>query len=256
LISGRAIGDGPLVLAVVGFGIMSSGVRTAVGRYAIAVVVVALAALARHALSRALGDDTLLLTYFPAVAFVAWGCGFGPTLASIVLSAAVFAIGSDPHPSHVESHPHGDQVGLAVFVLYGVITAALTEQGRQSRRREERNQRRLEKERARWRTTLASVGDGVIATDADGLVAFMNPVACALTGWSREEAEGKRLNEVFRNPSRIRSGRSWGREGSSGSPVGRFWSRGTARGVRSTTARHRSRTRRGRRPASFWFFGT
>ena len=47
-------------------------------------------------------------------------------------------------------------------------------------------------------TTLTSIGDGVIATDARGAVRFLNPVAAALTGWSQEDARGRPLDEVFR----------------------------------------------------------
>ena len=46
-------------------------------------------------------------------------------------------------------------------------------------------------------TTLASIGDAVIATNADGKVTFMNPIAANLTGWSHLEAAGKPLDEVF-----------------------------------------------------------
>jgi PAS domain S-box-containing protein len=46
-------------------------------------------------------------------------------------------------------------------------------------------------------TTLASIGDAVIATNADAKVSFMNPIAAALTGWSTSDAVGKRLEEVF-----------------------------------------------------------
>ncbi|WP_422923883.1 PAS domain S-box protein [Singulisphaera sp. PoT] len=49
-----------------------------------------------------------------------------------------------------------------------------------------------------WRTTLASIGDAVIATDTDGLVTFLNPVAEKLTGWPLEDARGTPLTEVFR----------------------------------------------------------
>src|SRR5262249_37711925 len=48
------------------------------------------------------------------------------------------------------------------------------------------------------RITLASIGDAVIVTAADGSVAFMNPVAESLTGWTLEEASGKPLLDVFR----------------------------------------------------------
>src|SRR5579871_6921622 len=47
-------------------------------------------------------------------------------------------------------------------------------------------------------TALQSIGDAVIATDAAGLVVFMNLVAVTLTGWSEEEAQGRDCREVFR----------------------------------------------------------
>jgi PAS domain S-box-containing protein len=47
------------------------------------------------------------------------------------------------------------------------------------------------------RVTLASIGDGVIATDLDGLVTFLNPVAEQLTAWTEAEAVGQPLGRVF-----------------------------------------------------------
>jgi diguanylate cyclase (GGDEF)-like protein/PAS domain S-box-containing protein len=52
-----------------------------------------------------------------------------------------------------------------------------------------------EKEKAL--VTLTSICDGVITTDAKGMVDFLNPVAAQLTGWTTQEARGLPLNQVF-----------------------------------------------------------
>lgn len=51
----------------------------------------------------------------------------------------------------------------------------------------------------RWlETTLRSIGDAVITTDAQANVLLMNPIAEKLTGWSEAEAKGQHLRSVFR----------------------------------------------------------
>lgn len=55
------------------------------------------------------------------------------------------------------------------------------------------------KDNQQWlRTTLNSIGDAVIATDANGRIKFMNPVAEALTGFTQADATGREAQEVFR----------------------------------------------------------
>ena len=49
----------------------------------------------------------------------------------------------------------------------------------------------------RFATTLASIGDAVIATDTEGKITFMNAVAETATGWSFTGARGKPVAEVF-----------------------------------------------------------
>jgi len=46
-------------------------------------------------------------------------------------------------------------------------------------------------------TTLLSIGDGVIAADAGGVVQRMNPVAEYLTGWNLGDAKGRAFTEIF-----------------------------------------------------------
>lgn len=56
----------------------------------------------------------------------------------------------------------------------------------------------LQESEQRWATTLASIGDAVIATDTDGIITFMNFEAEVLSGWKQEDALNRRLKEVFR----------------------------------------------------------
>jgi PAS domain S-box-containing protein len=49
-----------------------------------------------------------------------------------------------------------------------------------------------------FETTLDSIGDGVIACDAEGRIEFMNAVAREITRWPLEEARGLPLDQVFR----------------------------------------------------------
>jgi diguanylate cyclase (GGDEF)-like protein/PAS domain S-box-containing protein len=53
-----------------------------------------------------------------------------------------------------------------------------------------------EKERAQ--VTLNSIGDAVLTTDLLGNITYLNLVAEKMTGWSREDAQGRPLAEVFR----------------------------------------------------------
>ncbi|MEW5787633.1 MAG: EAL domain-containing protein [Pseudomonadota bacterium] len=55
---------------------------------------------------------------------------------------------------------------------------------------------RLYEERERAQVTLASIGDAVLTTDAEGNVTFMNGMAESLTGWRRGEAAGLPVESV------------------------------------------------------------
>lgn len=50
----------------------------------------------------------------------------------------------------------------------------------------------------RYATTLRSIGDAVVVTDACGRITFMNGVAEHLTGWTQTEAVGRDSREVLR----------------------------------------------------------
>ncbi len=55
----------------------------------------------------------------------------------------------------------------------------------------------LEENKERFAVTLYSIGDGVIATDTQGCITFMNEIAQKLTAWNLKEASGQPLEKVF-----------------------------------------------------------
>jgi diguanylate cyclase (GGDEF)-like protein/PAS domain S-box-containing protein len=52
-------------------------------------------------------------------------------------------------------------------------------------------------ERDRAQVTLNSIGDAVLSTDNSGNVTYLNVVAERMTGWSRQQAMGRPLTDVF-----------------------------------------------------------
>jgi PAS domain S-box-containing protein len=81
---------------------------------------------------------------------------------------------------------------LSILLLSLVFVVLLHELSERKRAQEA-----LTKSEKWFSTTLASVGDAVIATDMNGRVTFMNSVAESLTGWTRAEAAGKSMDLVF-----------------------------------------------------------
>jgi PAS domain S-box-containing protein len=101
-------------------------------------------------------------------------------------------------------HPgSADGVGNMLWVvpLLGVIASALlcyfTYTEAKARGRSELAVDALFNQREWLETTLGSIGDGVISTDTEGYVQFMNAAAEQLTGWKFHEAQGRTLREVF-----------------------------------------------------------
>ena len=56
----------------------------------------------------------------------------------------------------------------------------------------------LFREKESAQITLQSIGDGVVTTDAHGVIDYINPVAEQLTGWRLEDSQGRAIEEVFR----------------------------------------------------------
>jgi PAS domain S-box-containing protein len=87
-------------------------------------------------------------------------------------------------------------MAVPVLVVYPLVTvligSILSDQMSRDRFLEQ-----LRESEERLRTTLYSIGDGVITTDASGVICHLNPVAEKLTGWKEAEARGRPCSEVF-----------------------------------------------------------
>ncbi|MBE3116740.1 PAS domain S-box protein [Candidatus Bathyarchaeota archaeon] len=84
------------------------------------------------------------------------------------------------------------------FLVVTDLTEHMEEEVKRYTMEVELAQLALSKSEQRWATTLASIGDAVIATDTSDKITFMNTVAEQLTEWTLNEAWGKPVQEIFR----------------------------------------------------------
>ena len=83
---------------------------------------------------------------------------------------------------------------LAIAGLLIVLSSLIVLWWSRKRRRDDPH---ISEKEEWYSNVLTSLGHGVIVADAGGLIAFMNPVAEFITGWSHKEAAGRPLKEVF-----------------------------------------------------------
>jgi len=176
-------------------------------RYCAAIAATIVATLLRILLAPVLGAGSPFLTYFLATLVVVWYAGFGPAILMILFSAAA---GTYLFVSPATSSPFFfgtavERVTILGFIFGSSAIAFLLGLQRKTldRLKEEVVLRRAaenaERQQRLWfETTLASIGDAVIATDAAGTVIFMNPIGSDLTGWDIAQVKGQPLRYVFR----------------------------------------------------------
>ena len=81
-------------------------------------------------------------------------------------------------------------------LLHQETRQLLTQQGLLNQQLQDAN-RTLQRSEEQLAVTLNSIGDGVITTNALAQVTSLNPLAAALTGWTQEQASGRRIEEVL-----------------------------------------------------------
>jgi len=146
--------------------------------------------LVRIAIPIPFGERPMMVLFMLPVIISAMAGGLGPGLiATLTAALAIDYFALAPFHSLRIDKAH-DLFQWSFLVANGVLVSALSEVLHRLRRQTEAS-------RLLQAVTLASIGDGVIATDNAGRITFMNPEAERLTGWSGREAMGLPLSEVF-----------------------------------------------------------
>jgi PAS domain-containing protein len=183
-----------------GRGIPSTG-RSVAARYGFAVVVTALAVLARIGLAPLWGLELPFITFFPAVMASAWFGGFGPGLTTTLLSAAsAYSLWMGPQFSVRMIHP-GVVIALGVFVAIGVFISVLTEALYTARIRQAADEAQRASE-ARFRLFVESAPDAIVILDQGGRIVLVNAQTERVFGYPREELLGQSVELLM--PERYR----------------------------------------------------
>jgi PAS domain S-box-containing protein len=166
----------------------------------LAVAAVVVAALARAVVDPFLPGAVPFITFFPAVAVAAWYGGIWPGLLATLLSYFVSDWFFNPpyYSLDLFAWRPGAFAEFVVFLAMSGVIIGLGEALNRANDRTGKQARHAAQQQKLLEVTLVSIGDGVIATDVDGRVTFINAVAESLTGWTQAEAQGRSLAEVFR----------------------------------------------------------
>jgi two-component system, cell cycle sensor histidine kinase and response regulator CckA len=142
------------------------------------------------------GRPILFMLMFPIVLSAYLG-GLGPGLFSTTLSVllADYFMTAPIHSFRIEKP--ADYVRLGALLAAGSLVSVFSESLRRARTDLQNANEALRASEELQSVTLASIGDGVIATDENACVNYMNAEAERLTGWPSTEARGAALSMVF-----------------------------------------------------------
>jgi PAS domain S-box-containing protein len=159
------------------------------------------------------------MMYFPAVVWSAWIGGLSTGIVSVILSAgtAVFVF---VLPTYSLTISHSNELwSFAIFLVVGCSISLLGERQRRAKDNSEHSARDAHQKHELLLTTMRSIGDAVIVTDAQG---------CILLMWTEQEVLGQRCEKVFNITNEMTGERVE-------SPIGRVLSLGVTVGLANHT---------------------
>ncbi|KVP53823.1 ATP-binding protein [Burkholderia ubonensis] len=169
--------------------------RGRIKRCAMAIVMVAIATVLQAIAVRFGGVNLPLLLYYPMLAGAAWMTSFGAGLLATAISAALAWMLFLSDPAAYTGTLAERLVRLGTFVLVGALACAIASA---LRRMGDAQRYRESAERRHDETVLASLPQGVVATDPDGRLTFINAPAAELAGCRPDDVLGRRAQDVLR----------------------------------------------------------
>ncbi|MCC7262616.1 MAG: PAS domain S-box protein [Candidatus Latescibacteria bacterium] len=158
--------------------------------YTLAIGLIAATLLADFAVGSATGSRPPVIFFTLPIMLCAYLGGLGPGLLATALAAIGIWYLLLPPTFSWQIEQSTDLARLVTLAAAGTLVSCLSESLHRARRRAEINQRQQA-------VILTSIGDGVITTNTQGRVTFLNPEAERLTGWTSAEAAGQPLPAVF-----------------------------------------------------------
>jgi two-component system cell cycle sensor histidine kinase/response regulator CckA len=132
-------------------------------------------------------NNNLVVLVIIVLAAASWYAGRGPgLLLAALIQITTIAFNPVPPDVHIAKIIFAHASTFALLVVLVLLVS--------SRRNV---QHRFGEQNELLQVTLNSIGDAVIATNLDGEINFLNPVAETLTGFSQEKAYGKTLDQIF-----------------------------------------------------------
>ncbi|MGU7811963.1 hybrid sensor histidine kinase/response regulator [Burkholderia sp. AW49-1] len=172
--------------------------RPEAGSYVTAVMLVAIATVLQALAIRFGGVNLSLVLYYPMLAGAAWATSFLFGIASTVVSGLLVwtLFLSDPG-AYTEPLP-ARLVRLGTFLLVGALVCSVAAMLRHARLTNEHARRREAAARRQLEAVLQALPHGVIATDAEGRVTYLNAAAAELAGCGPDDAAGRPAHDVLR----------------------------------------------------------
>jgi two-component system sensor kinase FixL len=166
--------------------------------YALAPAAVAIAFLARLALTPVLGEASPYLLFIPAILVASGLGGLGPGLLATALSVVLgfFVVTISPSTSVPES------VNAALFAVIGAGIAWSGEQLQRNRIQAANSTREALAREAHLASILETVPDAMIVIDEDGAVQSFSSAAERLFGYRRADVIGKNVKMLMPSPYR------------------------------------------------------